>query len=180
MKTFFIILGLFQLEISSAQDPIRLKNFREIYASYESVTRVDGKDGTLQEIFRLSKERLPRNGTADELNSPAVLAMTELSGAFCKKAIDREKILTKGERILFLDIDFELGPIQFSDYLVERISNHLSRLFWNRDINPQEATVMVKLVSEAGAANQYSKIETENVLHILCTTYATSLAFLVK
>src|SRR5688572_9189629 len=90
------------------EDPVLLKNFREIYAAYENITAVDGRDKELMDLYKLNMDRLPKNGLPEELSSSVVLAATELSGAFCKKTIDREKVLAPGARILFGDVNFDL------------------------------------------------------------------------
>lgn len=158
---------------------LKLKNYREIYASYQGIMNVDGRDTELTDLYRLDKDRLPQTGSPQEFSSPTVLALTELGGAFCKKAIDAEKVVPLGERTLFSRIDFERGPEQFTGYLQEALFEDLSQAFWGRDIKDSEKIVLSKIMTDT-LADLQSTTETEKVLEVVCTTYASSLAFVTK
>lgn len=164
----------------AAKDPVLLKNFREIYASYVNITGVNGRDKDIADVYRLVVDRLPKAGTPDELSSAVILAATEVSGMFCKKAIDSEKAVSHGERILFGDIDFARGPSQFTDYLKSVVNDHLALAFWQRNANAAEKQALSKVITDASKGSAETGAETEKVMHVLCTAYATSLAFLAK
>jgi len=179
-KLFLNLLVLSFTCNALAEDPLLLKNFREIYASYAAITNIDPKSPDLLELYKANKDRLPASGLPSELSSPVVLALTELSGAFCKKALDREKALKPGERILFPNVNFKVGPSQFQKFRKTEISQHLAQLFWQREATDKELNSLSKHIDRLGSSQPYNPAETEQLLHILCTTYGTSLAFLVK
>lgn len=178
---YTIIFFLYGIMVGNANDPIRIKNFREIYSSYSSITGVEENDSDLQTIFNLVKDRLPKFGIPQEFSNNTVLAMTELSGHFCKKAITREENQTYGERLMFSDIDFTRGPSQFSDYLTGKVGQHLARMFWLRDLKDKELAAINTIITKATSVESEDSIDgTKKVLQILCATYASSMAFLVK
>jgi hypothetical protein len=159
---------------------LRLKNFREIYAAYQSVLNVSASDADVSAVYALVRDRLPKTGQAQEFSSSVVLATTELGGAFCKKAITLEKAMPFGERNLFYNIDFDYGPFQLSGYETEVLAKNLANAFWQRDLTQDERKVIYKLVDTASNEDLTSPEATEVVLRSICTTFATSLAFLTK
>lgn len=165
---------------TEAATPLRIKNFREIFASYEAITGADEGDTELLELFKLTKDRLPRAGVPQEFGSPVVLGMTELAGGFCKKAIAREKAQSYGERLLFSDIDFARGTNQFSDFLVGKLADQLAISFWQREAKVSEKMALSKMISDLSTGDPMAVVETEELLQVVCTTFGTSLAFLVK
>ncbi|OQW52129.1 MAG: hypothetical protein A4S09_08955 [Proteobacteria bacterium SG_bin7] len=181
-KTIFysVVFFLYGIMTGNAGDPVRIKNFREIYSSYASITGVGADDVEIQLVFNNIKDRLPKYGIPQEFNNNTVLAMIELSGYFCKKAIAREENQTHGERLIFSDIDFTRGPSQFSDFLISRISQRLAVMFWLRDVKQKEIEVMNSLFAKSTSAQDDSIDALKNILQIMCANYASSMAFLVK
>ena len=166
-------------QASASSDRLLLKNYREIFLAYASATGVAPQDVEAREAYRINIDRLPKTGVTDELSSPVILAATELSGVFCSKAISREQKQTPGERQLFPQIDFQTGPSQFSDYLIDILAQDLALNFWQRNAKPEEIISVLELIKESSVGAMTTS-DTENILQILCTTYATSLAMLVK
>src|SRR5690606_3266031 len=111
-----------------------------------------------------------KTGSPGELSSAAVLSMTELGGAFCKKAIDREKDQSIGERLLFYDVDFSRGPTQFTSFLRERLAENLAQSFWQRNITEGEKAAISQIIFNASKAGTDTTAETLNVLQVLCAT----------
>ena len=164
-----------------AADPVYLKNFREIWGSYVSATGVDGRDQTLRDLYRFNIDRLPKLGLPAELSSDVVLATTELGGAFCKQAVVQEKALPRGQRLLFGYVDFARGPSQFTTFLKETLADHLAQIFWQRNVLTPEVAVIGGIIDKTIAAGGTDTPEaTESLMHSLCTTYASSISFLVK
>jgi hypothetical protein len=177
---FYSTVGLiFGVMVGNAGDPIRLKNFREVYSSYANIMGVDASDSDLQGLYRVIKDRLPKYGLPQEFTNGTVLAMTELSGFFCKKAIAREVEQTYGERLMFSDVDFTRGPNQFSEFLIQRMGNRLGKMFWLRDLKDTEVAALTTIASKA-TLNGDDPEETKKVLQVLCASFASSMAFLVK
>lgn len=180
-KIIFSLILIGSSIASAAVSPgVRLKNFREIYYSLAALTNIDENDADMKTVFSLVKDRLPRAGSPQEFNSPSLMALTELSGAFCQKAVQREKVLTPGERTLFSDINFARGPVQFSSYLGEVLSKRMSRIFWQREVKAEEIAMIEQLIFETAKEDTVSLVETEKVLQSVCTTFASSLAFATK
>lgn len=182
MKNTAFSLFILLLAVGAyAADTVRLKNARELYAAYEATTGIDGRQADLAELYRLNMDRLPKYGLPEELSSSTVLAATEISGAYCKKAIDREKVLPEGERMLFADIDFTQGPSQFTSFLRETAIDRLAIMFWQRNATEAEiASLSETILSASMDGSKDLPAETEKVLQVLCTTVGTSLAFLTK
>ena len=183
MKALALLLvfcGSAIVQAAAPTDAVLIKNFREIYSSYESIMQIDGKDRELQELYALNKSRLPKYGLPSEMNNAVVLATTELSGGFCKKAIDKEKTLEIGQRVLYKRIDFARGPIQFQSFIKEKLINELAMLFWLREAKPEEMSSLSASIDRLGEEAPNDLAQTENVLQVLCTGFGTSLAFLVK
>ncbi len=179
--TFYaIVFFLYGIMVGNAGDPVRIKNFREIYSSYASITGVDINDLDIQAAFGNIKDRLPKYGIPQELSNNTVLAMIELSGYFCKKAIEREENQTYGERLLFSDIDFTRGSEQFSNFLVSKLSQQFSTMFWLRDVRQKEVEAMITLVAKSSVADEDSIDATKQILQMICASYASSMAFIVK
>ena len=176
---FFIAMAVCQLGFTK-DDPLLMLNFREIYHSYASIMDVDAKDADLKIIYERTKANLPTLGLTTELSSPMVLAMTELGGAFCGKAVEQERAKEFGERHLFKYIDFEHGPVQFQDFLKRRMTNHLAELFWKRPATEMEIQLISQHIDRLGETAPQATEETPKVLHVLCTTFATSLGFVIK
>ncbi len=163
-----------------AADSLSLKNGREIFASYAAIMHISDHDSELRDLYKLNVDRLPKRGTTDELNNAVILATTELGGAFCKKAIDREKVLSKGQRELFGDVDFKRGPSQFNDFIKGAMLDRMAVSFWQRNIADAEKVSLAKMIVETAKGSDDTPEQTITVLQIVCTGYATSLAFLVK
>jgi hypothetical protein len=163
-----------------AADPVLLKSGREIFASYVAITGLDANDQTLRDIYRLNIDRLPKTGAPEELSNTVIMGTTELGGIFCKQTLDREKTLPRGQRQLFADVNFARGPRQFDDYSRGLIFNDLGMAFWQRNATDAEKKALSKAIDTAVTKNSDDTDETVKLLQVICTTYASSLAFLVK
>lgn len=180
MTLKMILLSAMIAPAAFAVDPVMLKNGREIFASYAVVTNISDKDTELREIYRLNEDRLPKGGVPEELSSGVVMAATELGGLFCKRAIVRESALPVGQRTLFADVNFKRGPSQFGEFTSRQLINRMALAFWQRDVKEAEATSIAKTLSASVDATKDTVEETQSVLQVVCTTFATSLAFLAK
>ena len=177
---YSVVFFLYGIMTGHAGDPVRIKNFREIYASYINITGVEADGTEIQLAFNNIKDRLPKYGIPQEFSNNTVLAMIELSGYFCKKVIMREENQPHGERLIFSDIDFTRGPLQFSDFLIAKISRQLATIFWLRDVKQKEIEAMTSLIAKATVVEDDSVDALRHVLQMICASYASGMAFLVK
>jgi hypothetical protein len=178
-KIFYLMAFLFYSTHSLAA-VVKIKNFREIYSSLATMMNMNESNQTLKDAFVLVKDRLPKTGSAQEFSSPTLMALTELSGTFCRETISKEEKLGYGERTLFSDINFDRGPIQFSSYLSDVLSKKLSRIFWQREIRPEESVVIENLIFSSIGKNLTNPAETEKIVQVVCTAFTSSLAFITK
>jgi hypothetical protein len=178
MKLLIALASFFAL-MGHAEAKVNLKIGTEIYAAYVNITGISG-DKELRDLYKLNINRLPKSGETDEMTNGVVLATTELGGAFCKKALIRDMALPQGGRILFGLVNFKRGPSQFSDFLREEFIDQMGVQFWQRDVTAAEKAMMSKIMTDVIKNSPDSTDETATLMQVMCTTYATSLAFLVK
>ena len=65
-----VLLTVIGQTAHAAANPILLKNFRELYASYESTMAVDGSDADLRNLLNLNIDRLPKVGIPEDFRLP--------------------------------------------------------------------------------------------------------------
>jgi len=157
-----------------ATDPVLLKTGREIYASYVNILGIPGSDPDTTALFQQNIGRLPKAGTPNELSNNVVLAVTELGGLFCQKAVARESAIPAGQRNLFGSIDFSKDYSQFDDYTVGKFTEDLAMAFWQRDVKDAEKAALAKAIKTASPG------PVDKIAQVVCTIYATSLPTLVR
>lgn len=181
MRKLILLLSLFPLlAIAAQRSELKLKTQKELLNSLANIFEISINDTIIQQTYTNVKDRLPRNGRPDEMSSPVVTALTELASSFCSQKITAEKKMSFGERTIFYDVDFTRGPVQFSDYLIEKLSNEISLRAWGRKITNTEKATLKNLVDKSSEKNLEAPENTEKVALSLCTSITTSLAFLVK
>jgi hypothetical protein len=159
---------------------VRLKIGREMLASYAAITGVSAGDSDLSELYKLNVGRLPKAGNPEELSNGVILGATELGGAFCKKALDREVAQSPGQRMLFGSVNFKRGPSQFGDFLKGKFLDEMAVAFWQRNITEAEKTKLSDVMNKTIEKDEDTPENTVSLMQVMCTSYATSLAFLVK
>lgn len=179
MKKTVILAAAFFALMSQAEARVQLKIGAEIFAAYQAITGINN-DSELRELYKLNVNRLPKAGAAEEMSNGVVLGTTELGGAFCKKALDRDMALPAGQRILFGLVNFKRGPSQFGDFLKGQFFDQMAVSYWQRNVTEEEKVKLSNLMAETIKGSPDSVEETYALMQIMCTTYATSLAFLVK
>jgi hypothetical protein len=172
----FLSVGL----SAQATDPVILKTGREILASFASMTGVSDQDPEIVELYRMNAGRLSKQGLPSEFSNNGVLAVTELGGLFCKKAVQREKNLEPSVRNLFGAVDFSESPLQFDEERKVRLLGDLAGIFWQREVSESETKVLSVALDNIVKASAGGSTETERVAQILCTTFATSLGSLIR
>jgi len=162
-------------------NPLLLKTGPEVFASYSAITSIGTSDPDLLTTYHQDKHRLPQTGAASEMNSNVVLALTELGGQFCAKAIARETAKPASQRNLFASVDFTKGPNQFADdYNAGLVIDQLSQAFWSRSPTSDEKTLLLKSMRAALNGVAGTTADTQNVAQLTCTLFASSINFLVK
>jgi hypothetical protein len=124
--------------------------------------------------------RLPVRGDVQELTSPAVLALVELSGAFCNELVQKEAGQTAADRRFFLFVDFDRGPDQFSASAWKQLTTDLSMSFWQREPSAQEATLYDQLLEKFKSQGSTSSTVTRQALQGACVQAGSALAFLTN
>lgn len=179
MKTI-AVLAAFLAVMAQAEAKVNLKIGSEIYASYATITGVSAGDQELRDLYKLNVNRLPKAGSTEEMSNGVVLGATELGGAFCKKALAREMAQPAGRRILFGIVNFNRGPSQLGDFLRGEFFDSMAIAFWQRNVTEEEKVKLSAVMNDVIKGSADSAEETAMLMQIMCTTYATSLAFLVK
>lgn len=159
-----------------AADSISVKNFRQIFDSLRVITGVV-PDAEVNQAYQDAKNRLPRYGRIDEVSSPMLLAVTAVSGSFCKKmiAIDAS-IANRTNRRAHRMVDFTLGPSGMTSDIRRSVIQEYSRLFWQRDpVDSEIQTVLTTMADAATAIPTTTPADTQKVLKVACTAVASSL-----
>jgi hypothetical protein len=159
---------------------LALKDFRELTAGMESILRVNRHDPALAPIYLSSVDRLPAQGRLGELTTPMVMALTEMSGSFCAKAVTKEAGMPSNARTLFPEIRFDDGMAQLSPHGRIELIQRLASKFWARAANAEELAVLTRSLEDWIRGRDADAAATPVILQELCTAYATSLGYLVK
>lgn len=178
--TAFVTLFICVVSTSPAFAILRLKNFREVYASLASSLAVNPKDPQMLAALVQVQDRLPREGSTAEFSSPTLMALTELSGVFCGKSIAIEKLKPSGERFLFPEIDFQKGPQSINSFFREKVIERLSVSLWLRNPEDNEKELLKSFLDSLILKSPNSNAETVKVMQLLCTHIASSLPFVIK
>ena len=160
--------------------PIALRNVRELVYGYEALLQVNQNDPDLRAVYRGVVDRLPLSGAVSEFTSPMLLAATELGGAYCGKAVDRDAKLPVFERVLFNGVYFDRGPGQFGAHQQRELLDAFARIFWVRSMALEEEKALLPTFQTWITGHENDVTYTPIVMKELCTTFATSLPFLVK
>lgn len=176
----YIVLGFLMSAWVQAHAGVRLKIGREILASYATITGVPAGDPDITELYKLNAGRLPKAGNPEELSNGVILGATELGGVFCKKALEREVAQSPGQRLLFGSVNFKRGPSQFGDFLRVKFLDEMAVNFWQRNITEAEKIKLSELIDRTIAKDNDIPQNTVSLMQVMCTSFATSLAFLVK
>jgi hypothetical protein len=158
-----------------ADESISIKNFRQIYDSLKVVTAVT-PDAEIQQAYREARTRLPRYGRIDEVSSPMLLAVTSLSGSFCKKMIAVDAARTDpAQRRAHRQVNFAQGPAGLSAAIKGSVAAEYAKLFWQRDPTSAEITMLTTAMDESAATVGTTAADTQKVLKVACTAVAASL-----
>lgn len=172
----FLVLSL----SAQAADPVLIKTGREIFASYVNIFGFGEQDSEIQGIFKQNVDRFPRQGLPAEFSNNVVLGMTELGGLFCKRLVDKEKLIPASQRIMFGDVNFKKGPSQFTSGVQEKMFENLALNIWQRDVTADELATLGGGIRAMAATGADSVDLTVQTAQVICTTYVSSLSFLVK
>lgn len=179
MKLLSLILCV-AMSHAALATTLGLKNFRELPASYNEVTGIPLNNPQVDIVLKKVLSQLPLKGVVEEMSSPLILSVTELAGTFCAEMLAVESPKSPAERKLFRDVDFKMGPKQFTPAVTSAVLNELANAFWGRDVEATEMTAFQAIITETlDGASPTSATETLNLSKVLCSTFGTSLEFLV-
>lgn len=159
---------------------VSVKNFRELAAFYSAATAVPLTEPKVQLAYQNVRSRLPKAGTVDEFASPAVLGALELSGAFCGAFLTAEAAAVPEKRRAHQTVDFSKAPSALLDADVLAVVRNYARLFWLRDLRPNEEAQFGGAVTKLKSISPATAQGTRQVFLVLCTQVATSLDALVN
>ncbi len=178
---FAFLMGVFlAFSTTSRAETLRLRNFRELLATYEVTTGVSASDFAVAATYAQVKSRLPFKGQVGELSSPTLLAIYALAGSFCSAMVKLEAAELPSERMAFGDIDFTKGTAQFTPVLQNAVLSRLSSNFWQRDMTADETANLTQTFNDLVSASGAGATDTQNVAFMLCSEFGSSLGFLVN
>lgn len=181
MKLSLLALSLLLSLISTPSfgTKVGLKTFRELPSAYSTVLGVPTTNPAIQTIIKKVSSRLPQKGEVEEMSSPMILAVYELSGAFCSTFMESEVNKPAPERLLFKSVDFKQGTKQFSMALQRGLIADMADAFWFRQPTETEQTELEYFFSQSISSSGAAIGESRNIAFMLCTYFGTSLQFLV-
>jgi hypothetical protein len=173
-------LGLALLCSGTGYADVAVKDFRQIIASYYAVTGVSRADAGLRELVTRLQTRLPMHGTVEEISNPAVLALTEIAGAFCTRVIQNDAAISDpASRRIHRSVDFRLAPRSIPAATRAAVLRDYAQMFWQREATAEELSHLTELFEESAQAAPQTATGTLLALKTVCTTVASSLSFLV-
>jgi len=137
-------------------------NFRQIYETLIATTGVDPlKKTEIAKYYAEAVTRLPRSGSVEEMNSTSLLAITALSGMFCKEWVTAPETLTQE---------------QWNETAVR-----YAKVFWQREPSAEEMTVLSGLGKELDQESLDGKsLSVADKLITLCTAVSSSLEAMTR
>ncbi len=151
-----------------------VNNFRQVYESLISQTGVDPlQKPDIEKYFQEAVTRLPKSGTVEEMNSTSLLAITALSGMFCKAWISDEAKAAAGERKTHTEVNFDAK--EMSDAEIQKMANRYALNFWQREATAEELKVLLELGKEFRDLKTDKPLSIADQLTGLCTAMASSL-----
>ena len=109
-----------------------------------------------------------------------LLALTELAGVYCKRAIETESALPASSRILFPEVHFDRGLEQFSEFEKLKLLRRLAMRFWQRTPEPDEERILLNGLNELVQGKESKIAYTPIGLQGACAQLGTSLEFILK
>jgi hypothetical protein len=160
--------------VAVAQGDFAIKNYRQILASLAVVTGVSVNDPDIQRTYGETMTRLPKFGRIDEVNSSMLLALTSLSGMFCRKMIEADARLADGSRRAHNGVDFAQPPTAFLEDTRRAIIGNYAGLFWGRAVLEEEVSLVLATMTEAEPQVGTTAASTQQLLIVACTAMAAS------
>lgn len=158
---------------------VGMKNFRQIIASLYKITGVSLSDATVLETTTRLRSRLPTNGQVTELSAPMVLAMAEMTGAFCFQFIENDAALPAAQRRAHKLVVFGEGPQSLTPAIRTSVIGEYANLFWQRDPTADETTALNALFDGVTKDAPNQADELKRSLRGVCAAVAGSLDTLV-
>ena len=167
--------GLFLLaSLAWAQGEFAIKNYRQILSSLSVITGVSANDADIRRTFDETMTRLPKFGRIDEVNSSMLLALTSLSGMFCRKMIEADVRKAADQRRAHRAVDFTLPPVNLTEDIRRSVIGEYAGLFWGRTVTDDEATLVLATMTEAEPQVGVTAASTQQLLLVACTAMAAS------
>jgi len=177
-------LGFLAAAVAAASTPARanglaVKNFRQVFDSLAVSTGVSPSDQAINDFYAQSYSRLPMTGSVTEVNSPALLTLTGLSGMFCNKMVVADSKLASAARRAHQAVDFTQGPAGLSSAIRQQTIEAYFGLFLSRSPSKEELAVIDGELDELAQNLGTKPADTLTALTAACTTVASSLDSLI-
>jgi hypothetical protein len=177
-KTLILLVSLFSIR-SFAEDPIVIKNFREIFESLSVASGVTADTATMS-AYNSFKPVLPKFGNPEEYSAAMQIAVIRLAGYFCRSLITQDAAKTDPVlRRAHKSVNFSAGPVGLSEIVRKDVLSNYAKLYWQRDLSTTELKSMQNMADALIARAPTTTTGTRNVCLAMCTAVASSLEFLV-
>lgn len=153
-----------------------IAHFRQARESLAAITNVDPNAAAPLAYYNDAVTRLPKDGVIAEVNGTTLLAITGLSGVFCKEMIATEKTTAAASRTVHTMLDYTKKIEEIPAETRAQWVTALARRFWQRDPVEAESQTLLRLIDRVQAGGG----TTEQAALVLCTAAAASLDSIVK
>ena len=175
-----VLLAAGFAQLSYAQTIVGLKTFRQIFASLSAITEVSEADPQIRSLYLQQKERLPKDGTLDEMNTPAFYSVLTVADAYCKKWLAAEEMKPQASRKVHQDIDFSKSAATLDAAQIKKLIIQYGELFWQRIPDQDEGATLQKQTQDTIAIIGSKPATIATALRPLCISSISSLAFLTN
>lgn len=132
-----------------------------------SCTGVGAPSMQTKQEFENRRGGLSEYGYATKVTGPGLMAVAAVAGEVCNDLVNSEKMLSADSRRIFKEIDFSRAP---SSTELEPTVKRLALSCWQRQLNADEASMILDAVSDAGSMSP------EQTSVFACTSILASLS----
>ena len=150
---------------------LAISHFRQVNETLAAITRVSPATPEISRQYREGIARLPRNGRIDEINQNSILAITALSGFYCRSWVTAEAALVETSRRGHAGVIFTANEI--TQPTVQNVIERYARLFWQREVTNDERTILMDTFTRIRGVEPRPSLA--DSFFLLCSAVASSL-----